>query len=142
MTISPIIWRQSTRTKSHCPFSPLPSNRFGRCTSLVFFSPVTLSWTTTSGISKSPEVRFLTVWKSLNHFLVHQPDTTNFVLLQSIRSSHLQQLWTDPHLESDWRSVNDPFCGNNERVKAVGCFRRGASSFMVGNSVLGEGFPQ
>ena len=141
MSISPIILRQSTRAKSHCPFSPLPSNRSERCTSLVFFSPVTLGWTTISGISKSSEVRFFTVWKIPNHFLVHQPETTNSVLLQSIRSSHLQQLWSDPHLESDWRSVNDPFCGNNQRVKAVGCFRSGAPSFMIGNSVLAEGFP-
>ena len=39
----------------------LPSNKSRRYTTLVFFNPVTPSRITTSGISKSPEVRFLIV---------------------------------------------------------------------------------
>ena len=32
------------------------------------------------------------------------------------------------------------FCGNSQRVKVVGCFRRRFLLLMLGNSVLGEGF--
>ena len=52
----------------------------------------------------------------------------------------LQHHWLDPHLQSDRRSVVELFCGNSQRVKAVGCFRRRAPSLMHGNSVLGECF--
>ena len=37
----------------------------------IFFNLVTPSRITTNGVPKSPEVRFLTVWSSINHFLVH-----------------------------------------------------------------------
>ena len=39
-SISPIIQRCSTHTKSHCLFSPLSSNRSRRYMSLIFFNPV------------------------------------------------------------------------------------------------------
>ena len=50
---------------------------------MVFFNPVTPSWITTIGISKSLEVWFLIVWSSLNLFLVHQPAAKNSMQLQS-----------------------------------------------------------
>ena len=37
----------------------------------ILFNLVPPSQTTTSRIPKSPEVRFLIVWSSINHFLVH-----------------------------------------------------------------------
>ena len=55
----PIIEGCSTHTKPHCPFSPLPSNRSERRTTLLLFPLVTPSRLTTSGIPKSPEVRLL-----------------------------------------------------------------------------------
>ena len=57
---------------------------------LVFFNLVTPSWITTSGIPKSPELRFLIayiVWSNLNHFLVHQLAATNSIQAQSTHSS-------------------------------------------------------
>ena len=86
---------RSTRTKSHCPFSPLPSNKLGRYTTLDFFNPVTPSQITTSGILKSPEVRFLIVWSNLNHFPVQQPAATNSMHLQSTHTPHSQHLQSD-----------------------------------------------
>ena len=42
-----ITLKKITHTKSHCPFSPLPSNRSRRYTSLIFFNQVTPSKITT-----------------------------------------------------------------------------------------------
>ena len=50
---------------------------------IFFFNMLTLSWITTSGIHKSPEVKCLIVWSKLNHFLVHQPAATNSMHFQS-----------------------------------------------------------
>ena len=139
-TIGSVIQRRSTHTKLHCPFYPLPSNRSGRCTSLVFFNLAITGRITTSGIPKSSEVRFLIIWRESNHFLVQQPVARNSMHLHFTHTSHLQLHWSDPHLESDGRSVVELFCGNSQRVKAVGCFCWRAPLLILGSSVLGEGF--
>ena len=118
--------------KSHCPFYPLPSNKSGRYTTLVLFNLVTPSRLTTSGILKSPEVRFLIAWWSRNHFLAHQPTATSSIHLQCAHTPHLQHLQSDPHLESSRKSVVGLLCGNSHWVNAVGCFRGGALSLMFG----------
>ena len=43
---------------------------------------------------------------------------------------HLRRLQLDPHLESARKSGVGSLCGNSQRVKAVGCFRRGALSLI------------
>ena len=43
---------------------------------------------------------------------------------------HLWRLQLDPHLESARKSGVGSLCGNNQRVKAVGCFRGGALSLI------------
>ena len=77
-------------TQSQCPFSPLPSNKSRRYTTLVFFNLATPGELLTSGIPKSPEVRFLIVQSSLNHFLVHRPAATNSMHMQCAHTRHLQ----------------------------------------------------
>ena len=82
---------------------------------------------TTSGIPKSQELRFVILWQSLNHFLVHQIAATNFMHL---KSTHTHATFTDSHLESSWRSVVELSCGSSQRVKTIGCFCRGAPSLL------------
>ena len=53
--------RRSTHTESHYPIFSLITNKSRRYTNLVFFNLDTPSWTTTSDISKWPQVRFLIV---------------------------------------------------------------------------------
>ena len=77
--------------------------------SLYFFNLVTPSWITTRGILISPELKFLTVWKSVTHFPVHKRAVTNSMPLHSTHNPHLQYLFLDPLLESDWRSVVELF---------------------------------
>ena len=63
--------RHSTHTKLHFPNSHLlPSNRYRRYMILIIFNSVIPSHVTASKILISPEVRFLMVWYSLNHFPV------------------------------------------------------------------------
>ena len=94
-----------------------------------------------SGIPKSPQVRFLIVWSSLNHFLVHQPAAMYSIHFQSTHTSYSQYLWSDPHLGSSRKTVVWLFCRSSPYAKAVGCFHRGAASLMfdgVLNGTLSE----
>ena len=77
---------QSSKGTSHTPIytafsAPFPKNKSRRYNISVFFSPYTPSRITTSGISKSPQIRFLIVLWSLNYFTVHRPATTNSIHL-------------------------------------------------------------
>ena len=108
----------------------LQKSKSRRYATLVFFSPVDLSWIITSGIPESPEVRFLIVWLKLNHFLVQQPDTTNTMHLQSTQLPNLKHLYSDPHLESGRRFAVELYSRNSELVKLVSCFYRGALSLI------------
>ena len=78
---------------------------------------------TTSGIPKSQELRFLIVWWSLNHFLVHQSATANVVHLQPTHTLHLQHLRLDSHLLFSRRSAVELFCEGRKRVKVIRCLR-------------------
>ena len=109
---------------------------------LVFFNPLNPSWITTSRILKSTEVRFLIVCSNFDHFLVDQPAAANSMHLQSTQTRHLQDLYSNPSSKSGRNSVVELFCGKSERLKLVGCFRRGAPSLMFDedlNSNLFEG---
>ena len=106
-------------TLNHTTLSlPFPRNKSRRYTNLIFFIPVTPSRIISSGVSKSPQIRFLIIWSSLNYFTVHPPSATNSIHLQSIhilQSQHLQS-------EAYWGSV---------RTSVVElCFRRRAPSWM------------
>ena len=77
---------QSSKGTSHTPIytafsAPFPKNKSRRYNISVFFNPYTPSRITTSGISKSPQIRFLIVLWSLNYFTVHRPATTNSIHL-------------------------------------------------------------
>ena len=50
--------------------------------------------------------------------------------LQSTHRPHLQHIQSEAHLESDQTSVVELFCGNSQRIKAVGYFPRRAPSWM------------
>ena len=86
---------------------------------MVFLNLPTLSQITTSRIPKLSEVRFLIVWLSLNHFLVHCPATTNFVHLQSTHTPHLQHAY----LICIWSLIRSlrwgPFVEAVQRVKVT-----------------------
>ena len=128
-TISPIIQRHSTHTKSHCPFSPLLANRSRRYSSLIFFNLVTPSRITThvtrSNISysliESQPLPCAPACSHEFHALTFHPHTTFVTPL--VGSTFRIQLEVCVEL----------FCGNSERVWAVDSFRRGALSFMFGN---------
>ena len=51
--------------------------------------------------------------------------------LQSTYTLHLQYLQSEAHLESSLTSAVELFCGNSQRVKTVGYFRRRAPSWML-----------
>ena len=128
-SISPI--KGTPHIETHTTPSPsLPPNKSRRYTNPFFFSPITSSLIITSGISKSPQVRFLIVWSSLNWFTVHQPATTDSVHLQSTSISHLQYLQSEAHLESSRTSAVELFWGNSQCVKTIGCFCRKSPSVM------------
>ena len=83
--ISPIISpRRSTHTTTSPPFPQKTREIHDSC----LFSPVNSSTITTSGISKSQKVRFLTAWSSFSCFTVYQPAAKN-----SIQYSALQIPW-------------------------------------------------
>ena len=58
-----------------------------------------------------------------------------FYSWQSTHTPHSQHLQSDPHLQSSWKSVVEPFCGNSQHIKIVGCFRRGTLLLMF-NGIL------
>ena len=88
------------------------------------------------------EVRFLTVWSNLRHFLVHQHAVTNSIHLQSTQSPHLHYGKPDPHLKSSQKCVVELFCKNSQHVKVITCACRGAPLLMferILNATLSEG---
>ena len=97
-------------TKSLHLSSPLPLNMSRWYTYQVFFNPVTPSRIITSDIFKSPQVRFIIVWSSLNYFSVQQSMVTNYM---HFHSTHI------PHYSTpSW-------------IEAVGCFCGGAPPWML-----------
>ena len=69
--------------------------------------------------------------ESLKYFPVHQPAATNFMHLQSTYTPHLQHLSNQKPM---WNPVKHLrwcfFCGISQSLRAVGCFRKRASSWM------------
>ena len=59
---------------------------------------------------------------------IHQCAVTNSMHLQSTCTPHLQYLQSEAHLESSRTPEVELFCRNSQGVKAVGYFRRRASS--------------
>ena len=49
---------------------------------------------------------------------------------QSTYTPHLQHIQSEAHLESSQTSAVELFCGNSQRIKAIGCFPRRAPSWM------------
>ena len=85
---------------------PFPSNKSRRYKNQFFFNPVTpTSWITTCDISKSPQVRFLIVWSSLNYLTVHQPEVTNSMYFHPTYIPHLQHLQSETHFKSSHASA-------------------------------------
>ena len=74
--------------------------------------------------------RFPLVWSSLIYFSVHQPGATNSMHLQSTCTQHLQHIQSDLLLESSQTSAMELFCGNSQRIKAIGYFRWRAPSWI------------
>ena len=74
--------------------------------------------------------RFPLVWSSLIYFSVHQPAATNSMHLQSTCTQHLQHIQSDLLLESSQTSAMELFCGNSQRIKAIGYFRWRAPSWI------------
>ena len=56
---------------------------------------------------------------------------TNFMLLQSADTPHLQHFQSIAHLKSSQTSAVDLFAGNSQRVKIVGYFRIRAPSWIL-----------
>ena len=54
----------------------------------------------------------------------------NSMHLQSTYTLHLQHIQSEAHLESSETSAVELFCGNIQRIKAVGYFRRRAPWWM------------
>ena len=50
--------------------------------------------------------------------------------LQSTYTPHLQHIQSETHLESSRTSAVELYCGKSQRIKATGCFRRKAPSWM------------
>ena len=50
--------------------------------------------------------------------------------LQSTYTPHLQHIQSEAHLESSRTSAVELYCGNSQRIKAVGYFRRRGPSWM------------
>ena len=50
--------------------------------------------------------------------------------LQSTYTPHLQHIQSEAHTESSRTSVVELHCGNNQRIKAIGYFRRRALSWI------------
>ena len=113
---------------------PLTPNKSRRCTNPVFFNPVLILLlpvqSIQAGFLNHHKKRFLLVWSSLNYFPVHQPAATNFMHLQSTYTPHLQHIQSEAHMESSRTFAVELYCGNSQRIKAVGYFRRRAPSWM------------
>ena len=62
------------------------------------------------------------MWSSFNYLTAHQPVASNSINLQFTNTPHWQHIQSEGDLESDRPSVIELFCGNSQRVKAVGCF--------------------
>ena len=73
---------------------------------------------------------FPSVWPTLTHFPVHQPAATNSMHPQSTHTPHPQHIQSEAHMESSRTSAVEPYCGNSQRIKAVGYFRRSAPLWM------------
>ena len=105
-----------------------------RCTNPVFFNPVLILLlpvqSIQAGFLNHHKKRFLLLWSSLNYFPVHQPAATNSMHLQSTYTPHLQHIQSEANLESSRTSTVELYCGNSQRIKAVGYFRRRAPSWM------------
>ena len=113
---------------------PYPPNKSRRCTNPAFFNPVLILLlpvqSIQAGFLSHHKKRFILVWSSLNYFPVHQPAATNSMHLQSTYTPHLQHIQSEAHMESSRTSAVELYCGNSQRIKAVGYFRRRAPSWM------------
>ena len=83
-----------------------------------------------SDISKSPQVRFLLAWCSLNYFFVYQPVVTNSMYFQSIHNPHLQT-FNGMHLSSSSVSVVRPFLRKKLTCSNRWLFLRRSSSVIA-----------
>ena len=105
-----------------------------RCTNPVFFNPVLILLrpvqSIQAGFLNHHNKRFFLAWSSLNYFPVQQSAVTNSMYLQSTYTPHLQHIQWQTHLESSRKSAVELYCGNSQRIKAIGCFRRKAPSWM------------
>ena len=113
---------------------PYPPNKSRRCTNPAFFNPVLILLlpvqSIQAGFLSHHKKRFILVWSSLIYFPVHQPAATNSMHLQSTYTPHLQHIQSEAHLKSSRTSAVELYCGNSQRIKAVGYFRRRAPSWM------------
>ena len=103
-------------------------------TNPVFFNPALILLlpvqSIQAGFLNQHKKRFLLVWSSLNYFPVHQPAAANSMHLQSTYTSHLQHIQSEANFESNQTSAVELYCGNSQRIKAVGYFCRTAPSWM------------
>ena len=113
---------------------PLSPNKSRRCTNPVFFNPVLIFLlpvrSIQAGFLNHHKKRFHLVWSSLNYFPVQQPAATNSMHLQSTYTLHLQHIKLEGHMESCRTTAVEFYCGNSQRIKAVGYFRRRAPFWM------------
>ena len=132
-------WVQSFNGASHTPkhttlSPPFPQTTPGEDTNPVFFKPILILLLPVQSIHAEflnhCKKRFLLVWSSLNYFPVHQPAATNSLHLQSTYTPHLQPIQSEASLKSSRTSAVELFCGNSQRIKAVGYLRRRAPSWM------------
>ena len=105
----------------------------------VFFNPVLIlllsSPINTREISKSPQVRFLLVWSSLNYLPVHQPAVTNSMHLQSPSTPHLQQILSEAHLESSRTSQWSLIADTVKVLRPSWMFNRILNAILPNNSL-------
>ena len=87
-TLAQLLAQGAPHTRNHTTTSPPFPQKTREIHDSCLFSPVTSSTIPTSGISKSPKVRFLTAWSSFSCFTVYQPAAKN-----SMQYSALQIPW-------------------------------------------------
>ena len=82
---------------------------------------------------ESPWAGFLTVWSSIDHFLVHSKMWLRIPCTCSPPTTHIHSSSSQIHiLEFIRNSVVGTFCGRSLHVKVIGCFHREAASLMFG----------